>query len=149
VQDLENNIEEPAYSIPLETVIDFVRQQTGRPDILDGDDIFADLNCTGKKMTQLVEAFSKRFNVDTTAYRWYFHTNEEDHSIGGMFFKPPYERVQRIPITPEMLWHMANAGQWNIDYPDHEIPSSRVDYLINILLFIGGAILLAYITRHW
>lgn len=151
MQDFENNppAEEPAYRIPLEDVLHFVRWKTERADATATDDLFADLNCRGKDFTSLVEHFSMRFGTDVSAYRWYFHTDEEDHSIGGMFFKPPHERVQRIPVTAETLWHMANAGRWNIEYPEHEIPSSRVDFLINILLFIAGALLLAWIARKW
>jgi hypothetical protein len=149
VPDSENNIHEPEWLVPIEDVLSFVRRKTERPDADAADDIFADLHCTAKDFTKLVEAFGRRFNVDTSNYRWYFHTNEEDHSIGGMFFKPPYERVQRIPVTAERLWEMANVGYWNIEYPEHEIPSSRVDFLINILIFIAGALLLAWIARKW
>jgi hypothetical protein len=149
VLDSENNDIEPVWTVPLEDVLSFVRKRTERPDAAADDDIFADLGCAAKDFTNLVEAFGRRFNVDTSNYLWYFHTNEEDHSIGGMFYKPPFERVQRIPVTAEMLWEMANAGYWNIAYPEHEIPSSRVDFLINILLFLAGALLLAYIARKW
>ncbi|GAB4092340.1 hypothetical protein [Flaviaesturariibacter terrae] len=147
--DSVNNPEEPVYRIPLSDVLAFVRWKTGRPDATEQDDIFGTLQCTGKAFTALVESFSMRFGTDISNYKWYFHTNEEDHSIGAMFYKPPYERVSRIIITAEDLWHMANAGTWNIQYPEHEIPSSRVDFLINILLFIAGALLLAWIARRW
>ncbi|TCJ17492.1 DUF1493 family protein [Flaviaesturariibacter flavus] len=149
MQDSENNTGEIQHGIPLADVLSFVRWKTGRPDAEAEQDLFEDLGCTGKKFTDLVEHFSMRFGADVSNYKWYFHTNEEDHSIGGMFYKPPYERVQRIPVTPLMLWEMANAGYWNIEYPEHEIPSSRVDYLINILLFIAGCLLLAYLARKW
>jgi hypothetical protein len=149
VPDSENDITEPVWAVPLADVLSFVRRETERPDAEAGEDIFADLHCTAKDFTKLIEKFGRRFNIDTSNYRWYFHTNEEDHSIGGMFFKPPFERVKRIPVTAEMLWEMANVGYWNIEYPEHEIPSSRVDYLINILLFIAGALLLAWIARKW
>lgn len=149
LDSVNNPEEEPVYRIPLEDVLSFVRWKTGQPEAGAEDDIFEALNCRGTDFTQLVEAFSMRFGTDTSAYRWYFHTNEEDHSIGGMFFKPPFERVQRIPVTAETLWHMANAGSWNLAYPEHEIPSSRLDIFINIILFIAGALLLAWIARKW
>ncbi|RYY86482.1 MAG: hypothetical protein EOO15_14390 [Chitinophagaceae bacterium] len=147
--DSVSNPDEIEYRIPLGDVLDFVRWKTGRADAQATDDIFETLDCKGKDFTKLVEAFSMRFGANVDPYRWYFHTNEEDHSIGAMFYKPPYERVKRIPVTAETLWHMANAGYWNIEYPEHEIPSSRVDYLINILLFIAGALLLAWIANRW
>jgi hypothetical protein len=149
VSDSEIDSPQIEWRIPLDDVLAFVRRKTGRPDAEPGHDIFEDLGCRAKDFTKLVESFSLRFGADVSAYRWYFHTNEEDHSIGGMFYKPPFERVQRIPVTTEMLWKMANAGYWNIEYPEHEIPSSRVDFLINILLFIAGALLLAWIARKW
>ncbi|RYD97659.1 MAG: DUF1493 family protein [Sphingobacteriales bacterium] len=152
MQDSANNpelSEEVPYRIPLSDVLAFVRWKTDSPEATEDDDLFADLNCTGKDFTALVESFSMRFGVDTENYKWYFHTNEEDHSIGAMLYKPPHERVRRIPVTAVTLWHIANAGYWNIDYPEHEIPSSRVDFLINILLFIAGALLLAWIARKW
>jgi len=146
VQDSANNAQEPVYLIPHPDVLSFVRQKTGRPDAEPEHDIFADLNCIADDFTRLVESFGKRFNVDTANYRWYFHTNEEDHSIGGMLFKPPHERVRRIPINTLRLWEMANMGYWNIEYPEYAIPSSRVDYVINILLFFAGALLLAWVA---
>ncbi|RYY94247.1 MAG: DUF1493 family protein [Chitinophagaceae bacterium] len=143
------HFEEPAYTIPLDDVLAFVRKKTEHPGAAPGSDLFADLHCTGKAFSSLVTDFGRAFNVDVSGYQWYFHTDEDDHSIGTMLFKPPNERVQRIPVTPEMLWVMANEGQWNIAYPEHEIPSSRADILINILLFLAGALLLAYIAKRW
>ncbi|RYY67113.1 MAG: DUF1493 family protein [Chitinophagaceae bacterium] len=147
--DSVNNPEEPEIRIPLADVLAFVRRRTGRPDAEAQDDIFEDLQCRGKDFTKLVEGFSMRFGADISAYKWYYHTNEEDHSIGALLYKPPHERVSRIIITAEDLWQMANAGYWNIEYPEYEPPSSRVDFLINILLFIAGALLLAWIARKW
>ncbi|GAA4327315.1 DUF1493 family protein [Flaviaesturariibacter amylovorans] len=145
----EQPYEQPVYTIPLDEVLAFVRMQTKRPDAGADSDLFADLHCTGKSFNKLVEAFGREFNVDVTGYKWYFHTDEDDHSIGTMLFKPPNERVQRMPITPEKLWVMANEGHWNINYPEHELPSSRADIFINILIFIAGALLLAYIAKRW
>ncbi|MDB5251120.1 MAG: hypothetical protein JWP27_289 [Flaviaesturariibacter sp.] len=123
----------------------FLEERLGEAVPLDAD-IFADLGCTGIRFTQLISAFGLRFDVDISAYRWYFHTNEDETTIGAMFFKPPYERVERIAVTPEMLLQFANSGWWDITYPEHEIPSSRADIFITILVIFAVIFLLMYVA---
>ena len=108
------------------------------------DDLFAQ-GFTGKRFTELVRSFSQKFRVNTDNYLWYFHTDEEGMNVGSVFFKAPYQRVQRIPVTPFMLADFANKGYWEIHYPAHEIPASRLDHLLNILFFFAVAFLLIYV----
>ena len=61
-----------------------------------------------------------------TDYLWYFHADEEGHSgIGQLFFKPPYEKVERIPVTPQMLADFIETKKWKVKYPEHDRPKSR------------------------
>ena len=70
-------------------------------------------------------------------FLWYFHYGEEANSFpSGLFFKPPNYRVERIPITPEMLLQFAKSGKWAIDYPEHTLPKVRYDMVINRALLI-------------
>jgi hypothetical protein len=139
VQDSENRNYQP------EQVLAFVRDKTGEPALEMDSDIFA-AGCTGKEFTEMVRSFGYRFHVITDNYLWYFHTNEEGINIGAVFFKPPFERVNRIPVTPGMLHEFANKGYWDIYYPEHEIPASRIDQLLNILLIFAIIFLLVYVA---
>jgi len=109
-------------------------------------DIWKDMHVTGDDFHEMIENYTKEYKIDMSSYLWYFHTDEEGHNfIGGLFFKPPYKRVKRIPITPKMLSDFVNLKEWNINYPDHKIPKKRYDLLINrltILIIISIIILL-------
>lgn len=142
MQDLRNR------NYRLEEVLLFLQEHTGQGPVAPDADILADLGVFGEGFNRLVRAFSIRFQVDTTSYLWYFHTDEESQTIGSLFFKPPYERVRRIPVTPLMLLHFAQEGHWAVHYPDHQIPSSRADFFINILVLIGILFLLLYVSGN-
>ncbi len=83
-----------------------------------------------------MENYQKKFDVDMSEYLWYFHTEEEGQNFGAIFFKPPYMRVGRIPITPKILTKFAKSKKWSIDYPDHKLPKKRYDIKINFFLTI-------------
>jgi hypothetical protein len=141
VQDSENN------PLPLEKVIAFLQEKTGMEDLHADTDLFAH-GVTGKQFNEVVRAFGRRFNVNTESYLWYFHTDEDGMNFGAIFVKPPYERVQRIPVTPLLLAEFADRGSWAIDYPSHEIPGSRLDHLLNILFVFAIAFLLVYVAAR-
>lgn len=119
-----------------ENIISFVKDETIDEDIQLDTDIFKELACTGDDFHELMGKYSKKFKVDMSAYLWYFHCNEEGQNTGGLFFKPPYKRVQRIPVTPRLMLEMANAGKWTLKYPEHKIPKFRIDLFINLILII-------------
>jgi hypothetical protein len=141
VQDSENSCYE------LGDIFRFLREQAGLDEIDAGADLSEDLGFAGEGFTKLIRAFSLRFGVDISGYLWYFHTREEGATIGTMLFKPPHERVEHMPVTPELLLDVANKGFWDIDYPEHEIPSSRADILINILVVFAIIFLLLWVAR--
>ena len=125
-----------------ENILTFLTDLVGREKIVSQTDIFLDLGVTGDDFHEMIEKYQKTFNVDMTSFLWYFHADEEGQSIGGGFFKPPYERVKRIPVTPQMLLDFANKGKWIIDYPEHTLPKRRYDLIINTILVIGFFIFL-------
>lgn len=92
---------------------------------IDGDDAFG-----------FMDAFGERFGVDLENYRWYFHHGEEGSNFGGIFFKPPYRRVQRMPITPDTLIEAIETRLWPLRYPPHELPTVRWDIRINQLMLV-------------
>jgi len=114
----------------------FITEKTFETEIKPDTDIFNELGCTGDDFHELIEAYQKKFFVDMTGYLWYFHADEEggSFSIGSIFSKPPYERVKRIPITPQMLTDFANIGKWEIKYPEHKLPRYRYDIWMGQLL---------------
>lgn len=114
-----------------------------RPD----SDLKNDQGVFGDDFEEMINKYAKLFNVDMTNYRWYFHMREEgsDYSIGSILFKPPYDRVPYIPVTPQMLVDFANKGKWDIDYPPHKIPKRRVDLLVNFVVVVVFIIFVLYI----
>lgn len=111
------------------------------PDI----DIFKELGVVGDDFHEMIEKYSKNYNVDLSNYLWYFHTDEEgSFSFGELFYDPPYKKVERIPVTPKMLAEFINVGKWDIKYPEHEINKRRYDLIINnviLILFIISLII--------
>ncbi|MBX2978859.1 MAG: DUF1493 family protein [Flavobacteriales bacterium] len=105
-----------------EVLNDLLSEQIGAArDMIKMDtDIEADLSCTGDDFHELMDTYSKQFNVDMSEYIWYFHTQEEGFNIGSMLFAPPNERVERIPVTPVMLIKFAEQGNgtWPIPIID-------------------------------
>ncbi len=118
-----------------------------RPDT----DLVEDIGIEGDDFFELMEKFEKRFNADISAYRWYFHHGEEGFlSVGALLFKPPYRRVKRIPVTPEILLACANTHSWIVQYPQRELPKYRFDMLFDqILTGLIAAACLALLVRGW
>ena len=125
-------------------MVEFVRDLTGNDKIREHTDIL-DSGCVGDDFHELIERFSDRYHVDMNAYLWYFHGDEEGFNIGGLFYKPPYDQVKRIPVTPALLAEISGVGRWNIEYPDHVISSKRPDIIFNKIFF--GLALLVLVVR--
>lgn len=104
-------------------------------------DIFKDMGVVGDDFHEMIEKYAKMYDVDMSGYLWYFHANEEGTgSIGGYFFKPPYDRVERIPVTPQMLADFIVTKRWKLDYPPHKIPAHRTDFMINKLIVVAALV---------
>jgi len=128
-------------------IAEFSGVKTGK--LTPDTDLYKDIGIEGDDFFELESEFEKRFSVDMSTYRWYFHHGEEvSFSIGGLFFKPPYSRVKRIPITPELLRQSANAHSWLLTYPEHQLPPRRVDLLIN-QLFFGSIGVVGFVLILW
>jgi hypothetical protein len=129
----------------LDDIYNFLSEEVGiageqiRPDT----DLYADLRVDGDDFFGLAETFESRFSVDMSSYRWYFHHGEEGWSPGGLFFKAPQDRVERIPVTPRLLLESANSGRWLLEYPEHHIPPKRYDLTLNAVIVIVGMLALA------
>lgn len=117
-------------------IIEFIEDLSGVDKVNENSDIFSDIGMVGDDFHEMIEKYAKRIGVDMTQYIWYFHSNEEGNSFGGIFYNPPYEQIERIPITPKILTEFANKGKWEIQYPAHNIPSERPDLNFNRWLFI-------------
>lgn len=125
-------------------IIDFLKDVSKTDNIKADSDIFKDIGMSGDDFHETIEEYANRFSVDMTNYLWYFHADEEgSFSIGSIFFKPPYVRVERMPISPNLLLNFANTGRWDIKYPPHKLPTKRYDILINQIF--SGFILLTII----
>ncbi len=125
---------------------DFIKEKTGIDELQPTDDLLNNQGVGGDDFHELIEHYAKAFNVDMTTYLWYFHADEEGQNIGGVFFKPPYERVEHIPVTPALLLEMANKGRWDVQYPTYKLPKYRWDIIITQILF---ALVFIFILYYW
>lgn len=124
---------------------DLLEKHTGEPAPPSaGDvDLFDDLGVEGDDAFEFMDDFAARFGVDMDGYRWYFHHGEEGHNFGALFFRPPYRRVRRIPITPDILLEAIRTKRWPLAYPEHEAPDVRWDIRVNQLFGAGFLALFA------
>lgn len=106
-------------------------------------DLFDRYGIDGDDASEFMENFITRFEIDAANYRWYFHHGEEGTNYGGLFFAPPYRRVKRLPITPNILIEAIESKQWPLRYPVHSLPAVRWDTRVNQLLFVAPLVLLA------
>lgn len=120
----------------LSDVIAFIRGRSGSENVYPNTDIFQDLGFQGDDFHDLIADYAKQFAVDMRGYLWYFHGDEEGHSLGAWFFDPTYERVIRLPVTPAMLHRYAVSGRWDMTYPQHLLPKRRYDLMINFGLMV-------------
>lgn len=103
----------------------------------EGDtDLFDRFGIVGDDASEFMDAFAARFDVTCEDYRWYFHHEEEGWNFGALFFAPLNRRVERIPITPNILVRAIEAGQWPVQYPPHTLPRVRWDIRMNQALLL-------------
>jgi len=129
-----------------EQINDFIKEKAGSDELKPGDDLMYDQGVSGDDFDELITGYAETFHVDMTSYLWYFHTDEEGNNMGGVFFKPPNERVPHIPVTPAMLLDFANKGHWDVHYPPHKMPKRRWDIIFNFILF---AVITAWAIYSW
>ena len=115
----------------IDEIIDFVKNESASKTILADSDIERDLGCTGDDFPELMDRYSKKYNVEMSDYLWYFHHAEEGNSFGSNFFRAPNEIVNHIPVTPKLLLEFAEIGKWNLKYPEHKLPKRRYDLIAN------------------
>ena len=128
--------------VTTDEIISLLKERSTIEDLYEDSDIF-EQGITGDDFHEMIDDYAIKYNVNMDDYLWYFHADEEggNNSIGGFFFQPPYKRVKRMPLTPQMLAGFANKGKWDIKYPVHKIPAKRYDLLINQILLIVVLIL--------
>ena len=124
-------------------IIDFIETEYWKSNLNSNSDNFETVRISGDDCYELIEKFSKKYDVDISNFLWYFHHEEEGswNSIGGVFHKSPDKLVKRIPITPKMLAKFAETKKWEINYPYHQLPEKRKDILFNQIVLIITAIL--------
>jgi hypothetical protein len=113
----------------IEDIYNLIAQECAviESDLKPNTDIFEELGVVGDDFSELIEEYSKQFDVRMESYRWYFHGNDEGYNPLAYIFKPPNEKVERIPVTPKMLLDFAHSKEWGLNYPDHDEPTDRRD----------------------
>ncbi|MBC3874047.1 DUF1493 family protein [Undibacterium flavidum] len=135
----------------IEEIYEFVALEVGieKCNIEPHSDLEIELGIAGDDFSDLMSFFAEKFNVKMDAYLWYFHHAEEGlFNLGGLIFKPPNQRVLRIPVTPALLEKAANLGYWPVEYPQHNLPNHRYDLLLN-KVFILFFVLVSGIAWLW
>jgi len=119
-------------------IIDFIETEYWKSNLQSNSDIFETVRISGDDCYELIEKFSKKYDVDISNFLWYFHHEEEGswNSIGGYFNKSPDKLVKRIPITPKMLAKFAETKKWEINYSIHKLPEKRKDLILNQILAV-------------
>lgn len=98
-----------------------IEQQLAREHCYPQMDIGTELGIDGDDFVELMQAFAQAFDVDMSAYRWYFHHAEEGLGLGALFGQTLDAKVKRIAITPQDLLHAAQAKYWTLNYPQHHL----------------------------
>ena len=129
----------------LKAIIDFIEDFSGLTKLKPDSDILM-LGVYGDDFHELIQRYAEEFEVDVSQYKWYFHGDEEGLNFGSLLFKAPYERVERIPVTPQLLADFAEKKRWNCLYPEHTIPERRYDLLINKVILFGFLIFLVVVS---
>ena len=118
----------------------FIQEELEVPEALlnTNVDLFETFDIQADACADFMEKFAEKFKVDLSDYLWYFHHGEAGLNIGGIIVAPPYKRVERLAITPDILRQAANKRRWKLQYPEHKIPKKRWDMVINkaILFFV-------------
>ena len=137
--------------LTIHDIIALIKAHTGSKKVYPDTDINDDLGVYGDDFEELLINYHDQYDVDMDGFLWYFHYEEEANSFpGGLFFKPSNYRVERIPVTPEMLLQFAKSGKWAIDYPEHTLPNVRYDIMINrALLFVMLSVLGVVLWFKW
>lgn len=128
--------------INIEEIYQFLSEEIGvsKEKFQESTDIYDEFGMDGDDCFGFEEYFAEKFDVNMSDFRWYFHHGEEGIlNIGALFFKPPYNRVPRIPVTPKVLQESAIQGLWVMDYPAQTIPKKRYDLAINKLTILTFA----------
>lgn len=120
----------------LSEIIDFLKDISGIDEINPDSDIF-ELGIVGDDFHEMINKYSEKYKIDMAEYIWYFHTDEEGQHPGALFYKPPYTRVDRIPVTPRLLSEFAETKKWSFEYPKYKLPEKRLDLTINLILVIA------------
>ncbi|MBN3562051.1 DUF1493 family protein [Aliamphritea spongicola] len=100
-------------------------------------DLRYDLGIEADDFADLIDSFSEKYCVNMEVYLWYFHHGEEGWNLGALFFKPPYEQVITIKVTPQMLLESALLKKWPINYPEHHLTKGRPDITFNQVFLLG------------
>ncbi|MCG8493882.1 MAG: DUF1493 family protein [Sneathiellales bacterium] len=118
-------------------LFDFISRETGiDAKILNLDsDISMEFGVYGDDLLELIDRYSIEFEVNIESFLWYFHSPEEATNPFRLIFPPPDRRVERIPITPRMLFTFMETGNWDLEYPRHRLPARRWD-IISLKIFL-------------
>lgn len=98
--------------------------------------IFGNPDIVGNDFTELIENYAKEFQVNLDGYLWYFHRSDEGMNIFNFLFKPPNEKVERIPVSPAILLNHAQKQPWDMTYPKQDKSINRRDLVYSNVLLI-------------
>jgi len=139
------------YTLDITEIIHFVAIESGaKIDIIHANtDIVDELGFVGDDFHELMTSYSNKYQVNMDEYLWYFHSEDEGLNIWSFIFKSPSAKVNRIPVTPEMLLNFAVKSKWQVVYPEHKVPTNRNDITCSnalwLVLIIGLCLAVWYI----
>ena len=130
--------------LTIEDIYHFIEDECGikSKKLLPDSDLNGNFGIEGDDFDELMLAYSNKFKVNIDSYLWYFHCDEEGVSLFAFIFPPPNKRVEKIVVTPELLFNCAQSKVWSVKYPMHTLPKKRWDIISNHVFLVTCAILI-------
>ncbi len=106
----------PFKEVTMEAILGYLFENTGiqcnKKSDLYGCGMYDD------SLSDFLYQFFGAYKVEYSSYLEYFH-----HDVDGLEHRGTKNTsVNRISITPQILFDAAKSGQWRLDYPEHTPP---------------------------
>ncbi|WP_299412689.1 DUF1493 family protein [uncultured Sulfitobacter sp.] len=126
-------------------IIQMLSEEIGQHFIVEPDeDLFGKLYLSGDDVNEFLEAYALRFNVDMSAFLWYFHYNADEPPQGRRVLPVLSDgRVaDYMPISLDHLVDAAQAGRLAYAYPEHSLRLNRFYWITPLVIVCSLMVLL-------
>ena len=116
---------------------------------LDRDDILHSVGCEGDDAAEFFEDFAQTFEVNMEGFLPYFHYIADEPPMYRRVYPVDSQNraIREIPVSLDMLVSAAEAGRWELDYPNHKIWTSRAPHMV--FAFMGVLLIVGWLVFLW